>query len=88
MAADVSFVFRSVCAQLTPLVLREYDHLITVDKIENESEEAWEECINRNTQFDTEALGDPNLRALKEGMLCLFCFSFDSYLAKARVYTP
>ncbi|CDJ69608.1 glutamyl-tRNA synthetase, putative [Eimeria necatrix] len=57
----------SADVQLTPLVLREYDHLITVDKIENESEEAWEECINRNTQFDTEALGDPNLRALKEG---------------------
>lgn len=53
--------------KLTPLVLREYDHLITVDKIENENDEAWEECINKNTQFDTEAIGDPNLRALKQG---------------------
>lgn len=51
--------------QLTPLVLREYDHLITVDKIENE--DTWEECINAQTQFDTEALGDPNLKSLKQG---------------------
>lgn len=51
--------------KLVPLTLREYDHLITVDKIEND--DMWEECINTATQFDTAALGDPNLRALKEG---------------------
>lgn len=53
--------------QVTPLVLREFDHLITVDKIENDRDEGWEESITKNTQFDTEALGDPNLRALKRG---------------------
>ncbi|XP_026194438.1 glutamate--tRNA ligase, cytoplasmic [Cyclospora cayetanensis] len=53
--------------QLTPLILREFDHLITVDKLEQETDEAWEDCVNRNTQFDTEALGDPNLRSLKTG---------------------
>ncbi|KAL8439441.1 hypothetical protein Efla_004605 [Eimeria flavescens] len=51
--------------KLASLVLRELDHLIKTDKIEND--EDWEESINPHTLFDTEALGDPNLRALKEG---------------------
>lgn len=47
--------------------MRELDHLITVDKIEKEGDEGWEECINKETSFDTVALGDPNLAKLKEG---------------------
>ncbi|RQX71038.1 glutamate-tRNA ligase [Toxoplasma gondii CAST] len=58
----------SAPAQNTELVLREYDHLITVDKIDQE-EENWEKFINRETRFDTPAVGDPLLKQLKEGDL-------------------
>ena len=56
-----------VYVQLTRLVLREYDHLLTKDKIDEEVEGAFEAAINKQTLFDTEALGDPNLQTLKPG---------------------
>ncbi|CBZ52621.1 putative glutamyl-tRNA synthetase [Neospora caninum Liverpool] len=55
-------------AQSAELVLRELDHLITVDKLDQE-EGDWEKFINPQTLFDTPAIGDPLLRQLREGDL-------------------
>ncbi|PFH37687.1 glutamate-tRNA ligase [Besnoitia besnoiti] len=55
-------------AKSAELVLREYDHLITVDKLDQE-EDNWEKFINPKTLFDTPAIGDPLLCQLKEGDL-------------------
>ncbi|PHJ23474.1 glutamate-trna ligase [Cystoisospora suis] len=50
------------------VIIREYDHLITADKIDQE-ESDWEKFINPVTQYDTLALGDPLLMKVKEGDL-------------------
>ncbi|KAF8820584.1 glutamate-tRna ligase [Cardiosporidium cionae] len=53
-------------SKLTKCILKEYDHLITVDKIDKETQN-WEEMINPTTEFDTIAWVDPLLDALPCG---------------------
>ncbi|CDJ57577.1 glutamyl-tRNA synthetase, putative [Eimeria maxima] len=53
--------------ELTKLILREYDHLLTEDKIDEENEESFKLAINKNTLFNTYAIGDPNLQNLHIG---------------------
>jgi glutamyl-tRNA synthetase len=48
-----------------PLVLLDYDYLITKKKLEED--DSFEDCLNRNTIFEEQAFGDSNLAFVKEG---------------------
>jgi len=50
--------------RLAPCVLREYDHIISKKK--PEEDDKIQDLANRNSQFDTAAMGDPLLKHLKE----------------------
>ncbi|CAM9450199.1 unnamed protein product [Discosporangium mesarthrocarpum] len=50
---------------LVPMVLVEFDYLVTKEKIEDG--EDFKDFLNPNTRAETHALGDPGLRNLKEG---------------------
>eukprot|EP00928_Gymnodinium_smaydae_P087608 TRINITY_DN71851_c0_g1_i1.p1 TRINITY_DN71851_c0_g1~~TRINITY_DN71851_c0_g1_i1.p1 ORF type:complete len:880 (+),score=173.86 TRINITY_DN71851_c0_g1_i1:47-2641(+) len=51
--------------QLTPVVLREFDHLVTKAKIEDE--DVLDNIINPCSVVETEAIGDPLLKTLAKG---------------------
>ncbi|CXJ05045.1 glutamate--tRNA ligase, putative [Plasmodium berghei] len=51
--------------KLINCTLYEYDHLITVDKFENDNKEDWTNCINQNSKFETVAYAEPALIDLK-----------------------
>ncbi|CAM9258053.1 unnamed protein product [Choristocarpus tenellus] len=50
---------------LVPMVLAEFDYLVTKDKIEDG--ENFKDFLTKKTRAETDALGDPGLRNLKEG---------------------
>lgn len=58
---------------LTPVsvVLREFDHIITKKK--PEEDDKIEEICNTNSIQDTEALADPAVSSMKEGKTSLWC---------------
>lgn len=47
---------------LTPVYLVEYDHLITVKKVEDEMD--FESIVNNNSKFITEAYAEANVKNL------------------------
>ncbi|KAL7540068.1 hypothetical protein ACHAWF_006587 [Thalassiosira exigua] len=47
-----------------PVILSEFDNLISKEKLEEDDK--FEDYINPNTQAETEVIGDPGLRTLKE----------------------
>ncbi|CAD2102392.1 glutamate--tRNA ligase, putative [Plasmodium vinckei brucechwatti] len=51
--------------KLINCTLYEYDHLITVDKFENDNKEDWTNCVNQNSKFETVAYAEPALADLK-----------------------
>merc|ERR1719193_575044 len=51
--------------QVTPVVLRELDHLVTKPKIEDD--DVMENIINPTSVVDTMAIGDPALKTLSKG---------------------
>merc|ERR1712217_809069 len=51
--------------QVTPIILREFDHLVTKAKIEDDDK--IEDLINPQSVVDTVAIGDPLLKTLKQG---------------------
>lgn len=55
--------------------LKDYDFLLTVDKIEEGQN--WEDFINPHTETTTEALADENVAGLKEDdiiqLVCALC---------------
>jgi glutamyl-tRNA synthetase len=51
--------------QVTPVVLREFDHLVTKPKFEDDDEV--KDYINPASVVDTLAIGDPSLKTLKRG---------------------
>eukprot|EP00920_Eleutheroschizon_duboscqi_P008842 GHVT01020291.1.p1 GENE.GHVT01020291.1~~GHVT01020291.1.p1 ORF type:complete len:519 (-),score=69.27 GHVT01020291.1:513-2069(-) len=56
--------------QLSAVVLREYDHLITVDKLDKTEEgQDFEEVVNRNSLFDTRGWADPLVKHLPAGVV-------------------
>mmetsp|Transcript_490 Transcript_490/g.828 ORF Transcript_490/g.828 Transcript_490/m.828 type:complete len:741 (-) Transcript_490:465-2687(-) len=52
---------------LVPVRLIEYDFLITKKKLEEAEEKEFEKFINPITKYETDALGDTNLRSLQKG---------------------
>ncbi|CAK9097050.1 unnamed protein product [Durusdinium trenchii] len=51
--------------QVTPAILREFDHLVTKPKMEDEDDVA--NLINPTSVVDTQAIGDPLLKTLPKG---------------------
>ena len=51
-------------AETTPVVLTEFDNLISKDKLEEDDK--FEDFINPNTMATTEVIGDPGLKTLQE----------------------
>ncbi|KYN97263.1 putative glutamate--tRNA ligase [Plasmodium gaboni] len=51
--------------QLITCTLYEYDHLITVDKFENDNKEDWTNFINFNSKYETLAYAEPSISTLK-----------------------
>jgi glutamyl-tRNA synthetase len=51
--------------KLTPVVLTDYDYLITKKKLEEDDK--FEDFLNPKTEYRTDALGDANLKQLKKG---------------------
>jgi len=50
---------------VTPLILRELDHIVTKEKIEDDDN--IEDICNPNSIVDTDAIGDPVLKTLQKG---------------------
>ncbi|KJP86271.1 glutamate-tRNA ligase [Plasmodium fragile] len=51
--------------QLITCTLYEYDHLITVDKFENDNKEDWTKFINSNSKYETVVYAEPAITSLK-----------------------
>lgn len=49
----------------TKLVLKEYDHIVTVEKMKDDMK--IEDVANKNSEFETMAIGEIELRTLKKG---------------------
>ncbi|SBS87652.1 glutamate--tRNA ligase, putative [Plasmodium malariae] len=53
--------------KLISCTLYEYDHLLTVDKFENDNKEEWTKFINPVTKYETEVYAEPAITSLKQG---------------------
>merc|ERR1719162_1780079 len=51
--------------QVTPVLFREFDHLVTKPKFEEDDE--IKDFINKNSVVETQGIGDPLLKTLKKG---------------------
>ncbi|ANQ09649.1 Glutamate-tRNA ligase [Plasmodium coatneyi] len=51
--------------KLITCTLYEYDHLITVDKFENDNKEDWTKFINSNSKYETVVYAEPAITSLK-----------------------
>ena len=51
--------------ELLPLILSDFDYLITKKKVEEDDD--FSDIVNHNSRIDSKALGDPNMRTLQKG---------------------
>lgn len=63
----VTWLSKQEPSHLVPLLLWEYDYIMSTKKLSNAEGEDWEKCIRKNIKYETKAVGDPNLKHLKKG---------------------
>eukprot|EP01105_Mastigella_eilhardi_P027632 TRINITY_DN863_c0_g1_i2.p1 TRINITY_DN863_c0_g1~~TRINITY_DN863_c0_g1_i2.p1 ORF type:complete len:731 (-),score=242.51 TRINITY_DN863_c0_g1_i2:57-2249(-) len=57
----------TVQSDVVPVELVEYDHLITVPKLDDKMSEHFEDYVNKKSKVSTAAVGDANMRVLNRG---------------------
>ena len=70
--SKVHWVAASAAADTTPLVLREFDHLINVPNLDKEDGnkddvDQFAKYVNKQSLFDTAAIGEPALKNVTVG---------------------